>query len=361
MNEDDANFVAAVEQLQAVQVGIESGAYDTNLNPSIADRHAVLARFQPIFARAHLPELNPAEFRAFLMFRNNRHWSGLHRLGPRLVKDIDALRHGLEVLLYGDGPIAERYDATVGQVDGMGRAVATAILLTVYPEEYGVWNAKSDAGLKRLGLWPRAVRGETEGARYTRINDVLLRLRDALGIDLWTLDALWHYLTLEPGEDVDPDIEDEEEEVLPGPAEVERPAARFGLERHLHDFLWDNWDEIELGREWKRHTEAGDENAGYEYRCDVGRVDILARHRTTGDWLVVELKRDRTSDVTAAQTMRYMGWIQENRAVEGETVKGLIICREWDRNLHYAAKVVPNLEVMLYRVSFALEPAAGAK
>lgn len=139
-------------------------------------------------------------------------------------------------------------------------------------------------------------------------------LSAALAVDLWTLDVLWHYLTLEPGDVVEDEEEEEEEEdgeSLPPILPVVQPEARFGLERHLHDFLWENWDSTELRRAWKRHTEAGDERAGYEYRCDVGRVDILARHRTTGDWLVVELKRDRTSDATAAQAIQL--WLTDHK------------------------------------------------
>jgi hypothetical protein len=34
-----------------------------------------------------------------------------------------------------------------------------------------------------------------------------------------------------------------------------------------------------------------DEEAGYEYPCDVGRIDLLAKHKKEGRWLVIELKR----------------------------------------------------------------------
>jgi hypothetical protein len=355
----DPTFDAAAERLQQIQIRVESGEFagETQIEPTIHDRQDVIARLQSIFVPDHLPSLTETEFRSFLMLRNNKHWSGLHRLGPRMCADMDRLRQGLQLLLYSDRPIAERYDEAIAGIDGMGRAVATAILLTVHPQHYGVWNAKSEAGIKMLNLWPRFDRGESEGSRYTRINALLLRLSQALQVDLWTLDALWHYLTLE--QDDAPLIEDEIEEAPPPVAVVAAVAEhRFGLERHLHDFLWDNWDETDLGREWERYTEPGMESAGYEYPCDVGRIDILARHRRTRDWLVVELKRAQTSDGTLGQVLRYMGWVQAHLAEGDEQVKGLIIGREWDKNLYYAVKFTPSVDVMRYRVHFSLEAAA---
>lgn len=263
----------------------------------------MLARFQPLFAPAHLPYLTEAEFRSFLPFRSNQHWSGLQRLGPRMCADMDALRSALIVLLDEGRPIAERYDYALRHVAGLGRAVATAILLVAYPDKYGVWNTTSEAGLKALDLWPRFDRGRSEGERYEQINDILNRLAHDLGVDLWTLDALWHYLLVDLGAPELPPIDDEEADTgeapdtLLGAARSAGPAAAtadhqlFGLERHLHEFLRDNWDCTELGRDWQLHREPGNDWAGYEYPCKVGRIDLLARHRREPKWLIVELKR----------------------------------------------------------------------
>ena len=50
---------------------------------------------------------------------------------------------------------------------------------------------------------------------------------------------------------------------------------KFGLERTLHDFLKENWNNTELGQEWDIYSEPGDQEAGYEYSCAAGRIDIL--------------------------------------------------------------------------------------
>lgn len=41
----------------------------------------VLAQYQPIFSLEHIPELTEEEYRSFLMFRNNKHWRSLQRMG----------------------------------------------------------------------------------------------------------------------------------------------------------------------------------------------------------------------------------------------------------------------------------------
>jgi hypothetical protein len=49
------------------------------------------------------------------------------------------------------------------------------------------------------------------------------------------------------------------------------------LEKYLHEFLRDNWDVTELGKDWEIYVEASDD-AGYKYSCGtIGQIDILAR------------------------------------------------------------------------------------
>ena len=132
-----------------------------------------------------------------------------------------------------------------------------------------------------------------------------------------------------------------------------------GLEAHLQQFLWQNWDHTELGVEWARYTEPGDPERGFEYPCDVGRIDILAKHRTQPRWLVVELKRGRTSDQTVGQILRYMGWIRHELAEDGEQIEGLVIAHDGDAKLRYALDMVPNVSLKRYEVEFRLVAPAG--
>lgn len=205
--------------------------------------------------------------------------------------------------------------------------------------------------MKRLGIWPNFNRGESFGNRYVKVNQILLQLRDTLHIDLWTLDALWWFLDQQESGEI-PAGEGTE----PGASAVSvENEQRFGLERHLHEFLRDNWSHLEVGREWALYQEPGDEEAGYEYPCDVGRIDLLAKHKTQPRWLVVELKRNQTSDQTVGQLLRYIGWVKLHLAEDRDEVHGMIICREADAALRYALSTVPNVKLRLYEVEFHLK------
>lgn len=322
-----------------------AGLKDTPIYKEIVEpRDAVLARFQPVFSSDHIEEITAAEFRSFLLTENNHHWSGLHRQSTRMCADMDKLREALAILADETQSVADRLDQGPEMVPGMGKNIASAILLVTHPDRYGVWNNRSEANMKRLGAWPNFDRGESFGSRYVKVNQVLLQLRDALQIDLWTLDALWWYL-------------DQERDPPPGKTgetTSTESEQRFGLERHLHEFLRDNWNDVELGRDWVLYQEPGDEEAGYEYPCDVGRIDLLAKHRNEPRWLVVELKRNQTSDQTVGQLLRYIGWVKRHLAEDGEQVHGMIICRDTDNALRYALSTLQNVELRRYQVEFHL-------
>ena len=104
---------------------------------------------------------------------------------------------------------------------------------------------------------------------------------------------------------------------------VEDPSA-FAMEMHLEDFLVQNWASTDLGREYDIYAEDG-EPVGKQYATDTGRIDILAISKDKKRLLVVELKKGRASDAVVGQALRYMGYVQEELADEGQTVEGVIM------------------------------------
>ncbi len=130
------------------------GPKDKELQSIIDARDEVLARYQPVFSREHIPNLTQEEFSSFLYFDNNKHWTGLYRHVGKLTAAMKALRHALKILLEESRPIDQRFSELVGSsmVKGLGKALATAILLVAYPDRYGVWNNASEAALKQLGI-----------------------------------------------------------------------------------------------------------------------------------------------------------------------------------------------------------------
>jgi restriction system protein len=135
-------------------------------------------------------------------------------------------------------------------------------------------------------------------------------------------------------------------------ATVEDPTA-FALEKHLEDFLVENWPQTELGKEYDIYEEDG-ERVGQQYPTETGPIDILAISKDKKRLLVVELKKGRASDAVVGQALRYMGCVQEELCEEGQTVQGVIIALEDDQRVRRALAMVPNVTFYRYEISFKL-------
>ena len=70
--------------------------------------------------------------------------------------------------------------------------------------------------------------------------------------------------------------------------------------------------------------------------------------------LVVELKKGRASDVVVGQTLRYMGFVQEELAEAGQQVRGVIIALEDDPKIRRALQMTPSILFYRYEISFKL-------
>jgi restriction system protein len=133
---------------------------------------------------------------------------------------------------------------------------------------------------------------------------------------------------------------------------VEDPVA-FGMEKHLEDFLVANWSQTELGRDFDIFTDDG-ELVGQQYPTDTGNLDILAISKDRKRLLVVELKKGRASDAVVGQILRYMGFVQEELAEQGQTVEGVVIALDDDHRIRRALAMVPSVGFFRYKVSFQL-------
>lgn len=127
------------------------------------------------------------------------------------------------------------------------------------------------------------------------------------------------------------------------------------MESHLEDFLIENWDRTELGERYELIKDKHDELVSQQYKTGIGKIDILAREKETGRYVIVELKKGQTSDDTIGQLARYMGWIEEHES-NGQPTRGIIIASQYDNRLYYAAKKLKDVELYLYKVDFKLNP-----
>jgi restriction system protein len=70
--------------------------------------------------------------------------------------------------------------------------------------------------------------------------------------------------------------------------------------------------------------------------------------------LVVELKRGRASDAVVGQILRYLGFVKDELAEEGQDVRGVVIALEDDLRLRRALSMTPSVEFFRYQASFKL-------
>ena len=132
---------------------------------------------------------------------------------------------------------------------------------------------------------------------------------------------------------------------------IEDPTV-FALEKHLEDFLVQNWNQTPLGKKYDIYKD--EENSGQQFPTDTGPIDILAISKDKKEVLVVELKKGRASDAVVGQIQRYMGYVTECIAEDTQHVKGIIIALNDDKKIKFALKVAPNIDFYRYEVKFNL-------
>ena len=126
----------------------------------------------------------------------------------------------------------------------------------------------------------------------------------------------------------------------------------FYLEKQLEDFIIENWDRTEFGKKYDLILEEG-KVISQQYPTSIGRIDILATDKKTKNYVVIELKKNQTSDDTIGQLSRYMGWVKQE--LKDDNVKGIIVAGKFDEKLKYAKTMLPNSEAFLYEVDFKIK------
>ena len=281
--------------------------YQSNLNNPVfikmfSAKDEVINRYQRLFNPDNLSNLSKEDFLSFLKSDNNMHWSHLYRQQNQITADMDTLREAIRFLLDENTPLETRLDRlrpSNGEpwIKGLSRAIITPILLIMYPEKYCVWNGTSEAGMRALDSWPQVKTTASFSEKYLAINEILLKLSGITDYDLWTIDGLWWGVEGIGAGKID----------LPMPGESElAPSNSFGMERYPQEFIFENWDLLPQFEDWVIFQE-DDEDVGVEFRTGIGRIDILAKHKTRPEWLVIELKRNQASDNTMGTSTEVYG------------------------------------------------------
>ena len=315
-------------------------------NIYIEDETFVISKFSRIFSLENLPNLSKNQFKNFLLYRNNKHWSGIFRQGNMITNDMVRLRRTLEFLQNEKIPIEERLNEIISKkgkyyIKGLGRAVLTPILLVLFPEKYCVFNNINEKAMKMLEIYPNFSRGTTFAEKYNEINRIVNSLASKFNLSLWQMDTLW-WFSLKHSESID----DLEIDSLNEPIQ-------FQLEKHLEYFIIENWEKINFFKDYEIFIDENNDQ-GLQYITDIGKIDILCVNKNTNDIVIIELKKDRGSDDAVGQILRYIGWVEEHLANHKQNVKGIILSRKRDEKLKYAVQATDKISYHSYEIKFKI-------
>lgn len=93
---------------------------------------------------------------------------------------------------------------------------------------------------------------------------------------------------------------------------------------------------------------------GAERSVSSGLVDITCHDSSDNALVVIELKAGKADSRAIGQILGYMGDLAEEEP--GRTVRALLVAHDFDRRSQSAARVVPALHLIRYRVEFCFEP-----
>lgn len=287
--------------------------------------------------------------------------------------DTKTFREVMIFLLDESIPVRERVNGILDQkggiyhIDGMGKGLVTSFLMDLDPQKYATWNNKTNMGLETLGLSPEFARGDNWGIKYDKIMEIIRYIKDLNPkLSFLETDHFLHWVSA-TDEGMKAVMAFDGEETCSIVSEAtnqisdERKNMEFIMEKYLEEFIENNFDKINFGQKLELYRDEQDEeNYGRQYYTGiVGYIDLLAIDRDNKTFVVMELKKGKSSDQVIGQTLRYMGWVKENLTIntyKEYDVRGIIISKEIDKNLEYAVRMLPKiLNVLSYSVFFELK------
>jgi RecB family endonuclease NucS len=129
---------------------------------------------------------------------------------------------------------------------------------------------------------------------------------------------------------------------------------RFAYEQYLQMFCQENFEKINFFSNLSVYTDDTGKQ-GFYYGTNYGEIDILATD-ANGNFVVIELKRERAADKAVNQLGRYMQWVDENLAAKNnKQVRGILIAHTCNNSLLGSVKALRfPVTVLLYKLKIDL-------
>lgn len=298
---------------------------------------------------------NELKNKVFEYFKTGGGRQNLNQIYRDRVVRNKKLRETLLYLLNENIDIKERINMILSDdkhIEGMGKAFVTSILMDFNCKKYCLWNEKTMLGFKALG-WDTNFKGLDAGQVYLNVIEDLKRiqnLKPEYNLNLQDVDLFLHTISAtEEGVDAVSTVIQGEEITSSETNVKDLKDMEFIMEKYLEEFIESNFNKINFGSNLELYQ--NEENTGRQVSTSVGIIDLLAVDHEKKEYVVIELKKGKSSDVVIGQITRYMGWVQENIA-GNYNVRGIIIAKEKDKRLEYSLKLMSKVEMFLYNVYF---------
>jgi len=278
----------------------------------------------------------------------------------RIIRDVKKFRKTLLFSLNENIDLKVRIDEILKpkgeyHIEGFGKAILTSFLMDYNPEKYCLWNNKTEMGFSALG-WKVYESKDLWASAYIRVLDALDKIKETYSegkLNYENIDLFLHTISAE-----DEGIQ-AAEKIIEGIERIDDKTTismEFVMEKYLEEFIESNFKRINFDSDLELYQDI--ENSGRQYLTSIGKIDLLATDEKKKEFVVIELKKGRTSDVAIGQTLRYMGWVKENLVKDHKKdykVRGIIIVREKDERIEYALKYAPEVSLFKYTISFSIK------
>ena len=95
---------------EELEESVEIMKYNMKHNPELKlDKKEVLGKYGKIFSLKNIDKLTKKVYLDFLLYKNNKHWTYLHRDGTNKAKDMPKLKKTLKILVDEKKTIEERF------------------------------------------------------------------------------------------------------------------------------------------------------------------------------------------------------------------------------------------------------------
>ena len=122
----------------------------------------------------------------------------------------------------------------------------------------------------------------------------------------------------------------------------------FTLERDLQKSL-----ELQVDELFPEYNIFGEKNEGTQYNINGKKIDLLLKHNSENELLVIELKAGRADFKAFGQISMYMGPLMQE--FPNYNISGLIIAEEIDDSLKSACLTNDKVKLKKYQIKLKLE------